>query len=171
MRRLFSMALAGVMLFSSAAFAQNATGTANVSLVGAQGQSVGVAKLRSLPKGILVSMDVNGLAPGWHGVHIHGVGNCADHGNHFQNAGGHAALAWQEHGYMNEKGPHMGDLPNMWVGADGSGKAEFYTDLMMQGDLQDADGSAIMIHAGADDYRSQPAGGSGERVACGVISP
>jgi superoxide dismutase, Cu-Zn family len=77
--------------------------------------------------------------------------------------------AKKPHGLLNDGGPDFGDLPNLYVGADGTGHAEAFTALVKLADLTDADGSAIVIHANADDHKAQPIGGAGARVGCGVI--
>lgn len=141
----------------------------NAALVNDAGKAVGKASIRTASDGMLVMVEASGLAPGWHGLHIHAIGNCDDHAAHFKNAGGHLAESDQKHGYLNTDGPHQGDLPNIWVHADGTAKVEIYSDDLDAEDLMDADGSAVMIHATADDYKTDPAGASGERLACGVI--
>jgi Cu-Zn family superoxide dismutase len=151
-------------------FGQQAGAAAD--LRNAQGAAVGRAELVQTPAGLLVRVRVEGLTPGWHGVHLHATGSCAAPG--FQSAGGHVHDgAAGAHGLRNPAGPEQGDLPNLHVGADGRGAAEFYTNLTrLSGariNLLDADGSALLVHAGADDHATQPIGGSGDRVACGVI--
>jgi Cu-Zn family superoxide dismutase len=138
-------------------------------LVDSFGKTSGTATFQKTAKGILIRVEATGLTQGWHGVHLHGVGDCSDHMDHFVIAGGHAANAGQAHGYFNVTGPHSGDLPNIWAGLDGNAAAEFYTEGLIFDALHDEDGAALMIHATPDDYNSQPAGESGERVACGVV--
>lgn len=132
-------------------------------------KDMGTVILTETPKGLIVSVDLKGLPAGWRALHIHGTGDCSDHADHFKKAGGHAAAEGQEHGFMSEKGPHKGDLPNIFVAADGTIKADFYTDLMTVDDLSDEDGASMMIHAEKDDYQSAPAGNAGTRLACGVV--
>lgn len=141
----------------------------NVTLLDNKGAATGTAKITDAPKGVLFTLELNGLTPGWHGVHIHEKGDCMDH-DHFKNAGGHMHQTGQTHGYFSVNGPHDGDLPNIWIAADGSGKAEFYTSAFKADALKDADGSALMVHAAKDDDATDPSGNSGDRVACGVIS-
>ena len=140
-----------------------------IMLLSHDNKAAGNVKISEATKGFVFEVSANGLAPGWHGVHIHAFGNCSDH-EHFNNAGGHMKDEGQTHGFFSAKGPHTGDLPNMWIGTDGSGKAAFYTPEISLASLKDADGSALMIHAGEDDYKTDPAGNSGDRVICGVIS-
>jgi len=112
-----------------------------VKLLDNAGKETGAVKITETKKGRLFSIEVTGLTAGWHGVHIHGTGDCSDHGEHFKKAGGHALAEGQKHGFLNAEGPHDGDLPNLWVGADGAGKAEFYSETATR-TMQDADGSA-----------------------------
>lgn len=144
--------------------------TSTIDLLGADGKKTGSAIVMNAHDGSLIRIEVEGLTPGWHGVHIHAKGDCSDHTEHFAKSGGHAAEADQTHGFQTEKGPHNGDLPNLWVQENGTGKAEFYTEEMGAKDLSDTDGSALMVHADPDDNTTQPTGNAGGRVACGVIS-
>ncbi|MEX3314314.1 superoxide dismutase family protein [Sulfitobacter sp. PS-8MA] len=118
---------------------------------------------------ILVLIDVTGVPAGTHGVHLHETGDCS--AEDYKSAGGHIA-GGQQHGVMVEGGPHPGDLPNMVVGEDGILRAEVFLDeLDVDQMIKDDDGAAFIIHAGADDYKSQPAGNAGDRIACGVLTP
>lgn len=148
--------------------------TATASLVNAQGAAAGTAAFRQGSTGVLIRVEATGLTPGWHGLHLHAVGQCEAP---FTTAGSHIQHAGQTvpHGYLNADGPDSGDLPNLYVGADGRGFAEVFTTAASLNEggpgeyLIDADGSSILIHANADDHSSQPIGGAGDRVACGVI--
>lgn len=139
------------------------------------GRTVGTVTLKQGPRGVLVTAEVNGLTPGWHGAHFHAVGRCDD--PKFQNSGGHVNHATEKkpHGLLHPQGPDFGDLTNIWVGADGRGGAQWHTPLVSisganeRPALLDADGSALVIHANADDHKTQPIGGAGDRVACAVI--
>ena len=133
----------------------------------------GVATFDYSPHGVLIGIDVGSLPPGVHGLHIHAKGDCSDGG---KAAGPHVhGGAAGAHGLLNPAGPEAGDLPNLIVGEDGRGRAQFFTPYVRLGgssrhpNLLDADGSALVIHAGPDDQVSQPIGGSGDRIACGVI--
>jgi Cu-Zn family superoxide dismutase len=164
---------ASIALFAAAG--ASAQAPAKLELKGADGKSVGTVALSEGPSGVLVSVEVAGLTPGWHGMHFHQTGDCSDAG--FQKSGGHInhAEAKKPHGLLNPQGPDFGDLPNLFVGADGAGKAQAFSALVSLGGadgrpaLNDADGSALVIHAGADDHTTQPIGGAGARVACAVI--
>lgn len=140
------------------------------SLQGQDETTVGGVLISPTKKGLLVYLDVYHLPEGWHSLHFHGVGDCSDHGDHFKKSGGHAAREGQEHGYFSEAGPHSGDLPNFYVGPDHRAKVHVYTTDMTLEQLTDADGTAMVVHAKADDYASQPAGDAGERLACGVVA-
>ena len=135
------------------------------------GRSVGMATLRDATGGVLVSVEVKGLTPGLHAVHVHAVGKCEGPG--FTSAGGHFNPAQKKHGLKNPEGPHAGDMPNMYVAKDGSGRFEVLNDniSLKAGDRSvfDADGSALVIHVGVDDYTTDPTGNAGDRAACGVI--
>lgn len=156
---------------------------AAATLADSAGRTVGTASMWQEAGG-LVHVNVEavtcapaactGLSPGGHGLHFHSVGSCVAAATPvFSSAGGHYNPLGKAHGLSNPAGPHAGDAPNLVVGADGSGKASFTTDrvTLTSGatSLLDADGSALVIHAGSDDQTSQPAGNSGGRVACGVL--
>lgn len=137
----------------------------------AKGMTVGFAHFTQLPDGVFIQVFATQLTPGNHGIHLHAVGKCE--GPEFTTAGGHFNPLNRQHGANNPEGAHAGDLANLTVGADGAAYAEFMTDQVTLGDgmssLFDADGSAVVIHAMADDEMTDPTGNSGGRVACGVI--
>ena len=116
-------------------------------------------------------MSVTGLPAGVHGIHIHTVGMCQ--GPNFASAGGHFNPLMKKHGKDNPDGMHAGDLPNFNVGANGKGKATMTAAMVTLGDgmnsLFHPGGTALVIHAGPDDYKTDPAGNSGDRIACGVV--
>jgi Cu-Zn family superoxide dismutase len=150
---------------------------AKVQLRNAAGVVVGDAKFEQQRDGVEVRVKVHGLTPGFHGFHIHTTGSCvaAD----FTSAGGHFNPTGEVHGH------HAGDMPILQVNADGTGEARFTTASFQVSQLFDADGSALIIHAGADNYANIPqryaatgpdattlaTGDSGARVVCGVIQP
>jgi Cu-Zn family superoxide dismutase len=128
----------------------------------------GSVTVMSAPKGVLIRVEASGLKPGWHAAHIHEKGDCSDAA--FKLAGAHVhGAAPVVHGLLNPAATDNGDLPNLFAAADGSAKAEFFTTAVTLASLQDADGSALVIHANPDDYKSQPIGGAGDRVGCAVI--
>lgn len=136
----------------------------------AAGADAGSALFRPGPEGLLVRIEASGLTPGWHGVHLHETGNCADGAEGFEGAGSHAGNGDETpHGLLHPGGPEAGDLPNLFAAADGSAKAEFYLAGATLDTLLDADGTALVIHAQEDDHVSQPIGGAGARVSCGVL--
>ena len=143
-------------------------------VIGSSGSSIGGVALKSGPHGttITVSISKQGLRPGWHGIHIHQVGNCEDHGK-FEMSKGHVNPGGKQHGLHNPDGPHPADLPNIYAHTDGSVNAELFAPGVFlsgsKGNLLDDDGSAIVIHAYPDDHMTQPIGGAGPRVACAVI--
>ena len=146
----------------------------NVHLFNNEGAAAGTVTLKQGPNGLLMVVEATGLTPGWHGIHLHETGQCEAA---FTSAGAHInhPEAKAPHGLMNADGPDNGDLPNIYAHADGTAKAEIFTTrARLSGDgsaqdLLDNDGSAIIIHANADDHSSQPIGGAGARVACGAI--
>lgn len=139
----------------------------------AEGKVLGVALFVQEAQGVRISLTVKGLSPGEHGIHIHSVGKCEP--PDFLSAGPHFNPTNKKHGLNNPEGPHAGDLPNLVVGEDGSAVYEHVTDrvTLTPGELSlfDEDGSALIIHAGPDDQITDPAGNSGARVLCGVITP
>ena len=150
--------------------------TKTVMLKGAGGASAGTATLTDAPKGVLLHVEASGLTPGWHAIHFHEKGDCSD--TAFKMAGGHVhAMGTMPsvHGLLVAAATDQGDLPNIHAAADGGAIAEIFAPMVAlhagtdRANLLDTDGSAIVIHAMKDDYASQPIGGAGARVACGVI--
>lgn len=136
----------------------------------AEGGPIGNINLIEGPNGVLIEVNItaNGLTPGWHGLHLHQVGDCSDVGT-FKLSGGHVGKIEGGHGLLNQKGPEGGDLPNIYAGSDGSAGYEAFSTLFSLSDLADEDGGALIIHESRDDHLSQPIGGAGARVACAVI--
>jgi Cu-Zn family superoxide dismutase len=165
------VALLGLGLALPAA-AQQQMPQARGNFINAQGQSVGTAALVQTPNGVLITLELRGLPPGLHAFHIHQTGRCDANGG-FQTAGGHYNPGNHEHGYMVQGGAHAGDMPNQFVGPDGVLRTQVLNDKVTIGSgdttLFDSDGSALVLHAQPDDYRSQPAGDAGGRIACAVI--
>lgn len=146
--------------------------TAKGTFVDAQGKQVGTASLSQTQNGVLIRIEVRGLPEGVHAFHVHETGKCEPQ-DQFKSAGGHFAPRGEKHGYETAGGPHAGDMPNQHVSQGGMLKAEVLNPGVTlgtgQGSLFDQDGSALVIHAKADDYKSQPAGDAGDRIACAII--
>jgi Cu-Zn family superoxide dismutase len=147
-----------------------APASARGAVLGPAGTAVGTVTAVQGMQGVLIQVDINegGLAPGWHGIHLHSVGDCSDVGTYKKSAG-HQGMKEGGHGLLNPQGPEEGDLPNIWAGADGSAKYQAYSGLFELAPALDADGLALVIHESVDDHMSQPIGGAGARVACAVI--
>lgn len=163
---------AALLLLAASAPAAAGGGDATATLVDPDGKETGTAQLTQTPSGVLVRVDAKGIPAGEHAFHIHQTGRC-DPDDGFASAGGHFALDHQ-HGFHVDGGPHPGDMPNVHVQDDGVFAVEVINtrvslDSGEAGYLLDADGAALVIHAAADDYRSQPSGDAGDRIACGVI--
>ena len=141
------------------------------ALANADGENVGQVSLAQTGDQLVLEIQVNGLAAGTKALHLHTTGACD--GPDFKSAGGHLNPADVSHGKLSETGPHLGDLPNLEI--EEAGNAEVTVELAGLADetiaqIMDADGTAVMIHAGPDDYKSDPAGAAGPRIACGVFS-
>lgn len=137
-------------------------------LVNSAGQRVGTAELRQRGSAWSLALGVSGQTPGEHGMHLHEVGQCK--GPDFASAKGHLNPVGKGHGSQNPGGMHMGDLPNLTVSADGTASTIIaIPNSLDPAVLMDADGTALVIHAGPDDYKTDPAGNSGPRVACGAF--
>ena len=135
------------------------------------GNDVGSAMLYSEGDEVTVSVSLEGLSAGTHAVHLHTTGDCS--ASDFTSAGGHLNPMGNEHGSLNPQGAHLGDLPNAEVSAAGVGIVSETlrgSRASVVSQIFDADGTAVVVHADADDYRTDPAGDAGSRVACGVIS-
>lgn len=132
------------------------------------GADAGTARIREKNGGLEVTVAAMGISPGPHGVHVHTTGKCE--APDFASAGGHWNPTSHQHGAQNPAGPHAGDLPNLMVGADGKGSLTFMLPSGTFDGLLDEDGSAFVVHAGADDLKTDPSGNSGGRIACGVFA-
>jgi Cu-Zn family superoxide dismutase len=137
-------------------------------LVTAQGEDVGIVTATGAGEGVSITVEGTAMPPGEHGVHVHTVGLCE--GPAFESAGPHWNPEMMSHGLEGEEGQHAGDMPNLTVAADGTGTLEYtLAGGATFAGLMDADGSAFMIHAMADDQATDPSGNSGDRIACGVF--
>jgi Cu-Zn family superoxide dismutase len=167
----FVLAIGLVLLLTSAATTQEQS-RAYAELKTTDGKTVGTANFREVSGGVVIQVQVKGLTPGLHAIHVHAVGKCE--APKFDSAGAHFNPGQKKHGLKSPDGPHAGDLPNMYVAKDGSGRYETLTDglTLKAGAMSvlDADGSALVIHAGVDDDTTDPAGNAGDRAACGVVT-
>ncbi|MEK7387433.1 MAG: superoxide dismutase family protein [candidate division NC10 bacterium] len=160
--RLFA-ALLGLLLVGPPATAS--AQSAKAELKDAQGKVVGTAMLNEVSGGVKIALKASGLKTGDHGFHIHAVGKCEPPA--FTSAGGHFNPQSKKHGRLSPDGAHAGDLPNLKMGADGTGSIDVTAGGVT---LKDVAGLALVIHADPDDEKTDPTGNSGARVACGVIS-
>jgi len=136
------------------------------------GKEVGEANLTQTKNGVLIRLSVKGIEPGEHAFHVHAVGKCEAP---FTSAGGHFNPASHKHGLESAEGAHAGDMPNLHVPQNGDLKVEVFNAMITLAKGQpnsvfDADGSALVIHAKADDNKTDPAGDAGDRIACGVVT-
>lgn len=192
----FASLLGGCSLFSGVwgnRSGEDDTGTSRLAaprtawIVGASGQAIGQATFIQAPEGVLVRLEFSGgaLPPGWHGAHLHQVGDCSDFAAGFAAAGPHiGAHSDVRHGLLEPAGPEPGDLPNVYATTSGTFGAEFVAVRVHLGatprprdfgapeqlPLLDSDGSALIIHASPDDHLSQPIGGAGGRIACAALT-
>jgi Cu-Zn family superoxide dismutase len=170
----FIVAIALCGACASASRMANAVSRASAIMYDINGAPVGTAELWQDANG-LVNVDIASLAlpAGTHGIHFHEVAKCEGGATAFSTAGAHYNPLGKQHGLNNPSGPHAGDAPNIVIPANGVGKVAFSTNrvTLTPGTLSlfDADGSSIVVHANADDQVSQPAGNSGQRIACGVV--
>jgi Cu-Zn family superoxide dismutase len=161
---------AAVLFMATLALPASSAELANAQLRDSSGKAVGDADLTQTPAGVLIKLQLKGMKPGEHAFHIHAVGKCEPP---FTSAGGHFNPEHHKHGMMAGPG-HAGDMPNLHVPQSGDLSVEVLNaavtlDKGKPNSLFDADGSALVVHATADDYRSDPAGNAGDRIACGVI--
>ena len=148
-----------------------AASTAQATLMDSAGNELGNLTLTDSGQAIAVTGQLTGLPPGEHGIHLHTVGRCEP--PKFESAGDHWNPTNRQHGKDRPGGPHLGDLPNLTVSGGRSVTVQATTPGgTLQGDnpLMDSDGAAVVIHAKRDDYRTQPSGDSGDRIACGVVN-
>lgn len=185
--------LVGAAAFSLAAAgaAAQSSQTARADMADANGKPIGQVAFTGMPNGVLIRIELDGLPPGWHAIHIHETASCEPP---FASAGGHFNPGDERHGF-GEGGAHAGDLPNIHADADGRVRAEMFNDRIALGDDPPTDvnavnraigavrsaagtrahnvlggnGTSVIVHADPDDYRTDPAGAAGNRIACGVI--
>jgi len=166
--RMLCLSALGVAALAVPAQAQIAKAT----LKDAQGKEVGEVRLVQATNGVLIRLALKGAPPGERAFHIHAVGKCEPP---FTSAGPHFNPAGHKHGLEAREGSHAGDMPNLHIPGSGELVIEVANPMVtlakgQPNSLFDADGSAIVIHAGKDDYRSDPAGNAGDRIICGVVT-
>ena len=163
------LALAGCSTLDNQQPARRIIATA--TLLDPGGAVTGNATIAAIGDRYDLEVEARNITPGPHGLHLHTVGRCQP--RDFSSAGGHLNPFNRQHGALNPAGSHLGDIANMEVAADGSGKVNALLDGTRQeieARVFDEDGTAIVLHAGPDDYRTDPSGSSGGRIACGVFA-
>jgi Cu-Zn family superoxide dismutase len=172
MKRLVFLVGTAIMA-AAAAYSQTASQVARAELRNAQGEVVGRANLTPDAQGVRITIEVEKLPAGPHGFHVHAVGRCDP--PDFASAGAHFNPEGKKHGLKNPEGPHAGDLPNLVVRPEGTATVTTTAPRVTLGagpnSVFHPGGTALVIHAGPDDDLTDPAGNSGARIACGVITP
>jgi len=172
MRNTIVVIAALLAIFAVAAAKSSAPKPVTVKLQNGQGKDVGAATLSQAAHGVSIKLNVHDLPAGDHGIHIHQTAKCE--GPDFKSAGAHLNPDSKKHGLQSPDGPHAGDIPNFVADVKGKSKATVVAPNVTMGDdahsIFAGGGTALVIHAKADDGKTDPSGNSGDRIACGVIT-
>jgi Cu-Zn family superoxide dismutase len=167
-RSLFICIAFAALSWAPAAEAQD---KAKAEIKNDKGESVGSVELTQTPHGVLFHVDLSGIAPGTHAFHVHGVGKCEPP---FESASDHFNPEGKKHGLLVVEGAHAGDMPNLHVPDSGKLTVEILNGTVTlakgpKNSLFQEGGTALIVHAGVDDYKTDPAGNAGDRIACGLV--
>ena len=141
-----------------------------VDFTGTDGEATGEAIIKGGPNGLLIRYDLMDIGHGFHGVHLHQVGDCSDFDGGFKLSGSHINPEGKEHGLMNEVGYERADLPNIYAHHTGHARGELFVAGLSIEDAMDEDGFALVVHVNPDDHMTQPIGGAGARIACAAFN-
>ncbi|WP_306254005.1 superoxide dismutase family protein [Parvularcula sp. IMCC14364] len=157
--------------------------TASAKFISPDGEFLGNVTMSDSTNGVLIRVDLKNLPQGWHGIHLHQIGDCGDGSEGFKASGGHINPDGNAHGLLNPDGYERADMPNIYAGADGRATAAFFNSYVRLNNsedvaetvgfgavLLDTNGFAMVVHENADDHQSQPIGGAGPRIACAAFN-